>query len=198
MIEYAPQNVWMKRLLYLALCFLLIFLHLLPLDTTAFRDLADDSNDLLEANFLHPVRWAGPDLMLAFTLAWIRRRPSYVPTALIAFVFLLADFLYQQPPGLMTLIVVLICEVQRRKTASFRTQTFLSEWLNVALIIFGAALAHRVILGMTLSDQVPLGLHLMQVILTILSYPLVVFVSQVIFGVRKTSTKDINAIGVGL
>ncbi|WP_120499395.1 rod shape-determining protein MreD [Roseovarius sp. EL26] len=198
MIDYAPQKVWMKRLLYLVLCFVLIFLHLLPLDTTAFRDVANDTSDLLDAQFLRPARWAGPDLMLAFTIAWVRRRPSYVPPLLIAFVFLLADLLFQQPPGLMTLIVLLACEIQRNKTASFRTQTFPNEWFNAAFIIAGVALAQRLVLGVMLSDQVPLGLHLMQVVMTIVAYPLVVFISQVIFGVRKASTKDINAIGGGV
>lgn len=198
MVEAAPRKLWSKRLLYLALCFVLIFLHLLPLDMLAFRGISEGAGDLIEPRLLQPVRWAGPDLMLAFTLAWLRRRPDYVPAILIAFVFLMADLLFQRPPGLMSVIVVLVCEFQRTKTMLFRTQPLLVEWFNVALVIAGITVANRMVLGMTFVDQVPLGLNLMEVIATILVYPLVVFATQVIFGVRKTTSKDIAAMGAGL
>ncbi|WP_234999457.1 rod shape-determining protein MreD [Roseovarius albus] len=164
----------------------------------AFRGISENAGDLIEPRLLRPIRWAGPDLMLAFTLAWVRRRPDYIPAILVAFVFLLADLLFQRPPGLLSVIVVLACELQRRRTMLFRTQPLLVEWFNVAIVVAAIALANRLVLSVTFVDQVPLGLNLMQVIATVLVYPLVVFATQVIFGVRRTTKKDIAAMGVGI
>ena len=137
----------------------LIFLHLLPLETL-------------------PRGWAGPDVMLALTFAWLLRRPDYVPPLLIAAVFLLADLLFQRPPGLWAALVLLGNQALRAREPVLRDLTFAVEWLSVATTLFVMMLGYRVILALMMVDQAPLGLSLMQVIATLLVYPLVAIVSK--------------------
>ena len=45
-----------------------------------------------------PARWPGPDLIaVRLTLAWVLRRPDYVPALLIALVVLVEDLLLHAP-----------------------------------------------------------------------------------------------------
>ena len=81
MAENATLHRWLMRALYALLAGLLVFLHLLPLDTL-------------------PPGWAGPDLFLALTFAWAVRRPDYVPPLLVAGLALMMDLLFHRPPGL--------------------------------------------------------------------------------------------------
>ena len=66
-----------KLALFTALMAAIAFAHLLPLDPG-------------------PGRFPGPDVMLLLTIAWLLRRPEAVPLALVAVLFLLADFLLQR------------------------------------------------------------------------------------------------------
>ena len=61
------------RALYVALAAVILFLRLLPVNPMA-----------------HGI--PGPDLMLAFTLAWVLRRPDFVPALLIVAVVQLKLF----------------------------------------------------------------------------------------------------------
>ncbi len=176
MAELRTPNRWGMRALYLMLCMGLIFLHLLPLDTL-------------------PRGWAGPDVMLALTFAWVLRRPDYVPPLLIAAVFLLADLLFQRPPGLWSALVVIASQTLRTREAGLRDLTFAMEWLNVATTLIALTLGYRLILAVLLVDQAPLGLSLMQFIATLLIYPIVAVVSQVVLRVRKIAPGDVDALG---
>ena len=53
-----------------------------------------------------PRSLAGPDLLLAFAVAWCLRRPEFVPPLALALAFLLADLLLQRPPGLWALLAL--------------------------------------------------------------------------------------------
>ncbi|WP_288940074.1 rod shape-determining protein MreD [uncultured Roseovarius sp.] len=164
------------RILYLVLCLALVFLHLLPLDTL-------------------PRGWAGPDLMLAMTFAWVLRRPDYVPPLLIAGVFLLADLLFQRPPGLWAAFVLISSQTLRNREAGLRDLTFAMEWLNVATTLVALTIGYRIVLTIMLVDQVPLGLSLMQLVATLVVYPLVAFASQAVLRVRKIAPGDVDALG---
>ncbi|MEO0748507.1 MAG: rod shape-determining protein MreD, partial [Pseudomonadota bacterium] len=60
MAERSATFLLSMRFLYLVLCGLVMFIHLLPLEpVTTF--------------------WAAPDLMIALTFAWVLRRPEYAP-----------------------------------------------------------------------------------------------------------------------
>lgn len=168
------SRIWMMRLAFLMLGFFVIFLALLPLDTT-------------------PRRFAGPEFLVLITVVWIVRRPEYVPALSVAALFLLADFLFQRPPGALTAIMVVTCEVLRRRALILRDATFFTDWLTAAGAITAIALANRLFLAVFLVEQLPLGLTLIQMIMTIAAYPAVVVGCRLVFGLRKASPGDLDA-----
>ncbi|WP_204115471.1 rod shape-determining protein MreD [Shimia biformata] len=170
------SRVWAMRLLFLGLGVGVIFLSLLPLETT-------------------PRRWAGPDFLVLFTVAWTIRRPDYVPALSIAVLFLLADFLFLRPPGAFTAIMVVAGEFLRRRALFLRDATFMTDWLAAAGAIAGITIAYRFFLAVFLVGQVPLGLTLIQMIMSIIFYPFVVLISRVAFGLRKAVPGDLDPAG---
>ncbi|KAA9010406.1 rod shape-determining protein MreD [Histidinibacterium aquaticum] len=177
MAERAPlTRLWIGRGVYIALVALLIFLHLLPLDTL-------------------PSNWAPPDFILALTFAWAARRPDFVPVLLIAAVFLLTDLLYHRPPGLWTALVIVATEALRHRAQDLRAVPFPLEWATAAFAIVAVTLANRVVLGLTMTPQAPLSLTMIQMVLTVLAYPLVTGLSYLIFGVRRPAPGEVDALG---
>lgn len=171
MANTAPSHLWFMRLAYLGLCLLVILLHLLPLDTM-------------------PRVWAPPDWLMVFTFAWALRRPDYVPILSIAVIFLTADLLFQRPPGLMAALMLIGTEYLRLHFAGLRDASFVGEWIAVCVICIAILIANRVTLGILASYVPPLGPSLIQALLTMLAYPLAVFASQVIMGVRRPDPRD--------
>ncbi|MEP2531870.1 rod shape-determining protein MreD [Shimia sp.] len=170
------SHKWVMRLTFAALCLALLFLQLLPLETT-------------------PRRWAGPDLLVVLTVAWAVRQPKYTPPVLVALIFLLADLLLLRPPGLMAAVMVIAVEVQHRRAQSLRSATFLTEWAIAAAVMIAVTLAYRLGLTVFLIERASLGLTLMQLIMNVIAYPFVVFLSSVLLGVRRTTVRD-NGMGV--
>jgi rod shape-determining protein MreD len=176
MAELSTSRLWVMRAGFLGLALLIMFFHLLPLDTV-------------------PRRWAPPDLLIAFTLAWCLRRPDYVPALSIALVMLMADLMFQRPPGLLALLLVLGCEYLKNQTAGLREASFLGEWAAVGMVLLGIAILNRLILGLVAVPLAPWGLSLIQMVLTIAVYPIVVLITQSIMGVRKLAPGDADAYG---
>ena len=96
MVERSTTRLWLMRGLFFSLGAALIFWRLLPLDTL-------------------PDGFAGPDLMVALACAWVLRRPEYAPPLLIGGMILLADFLFQRPPGLFAALVVVATEALKAR-----------------------------------------------------------------------------------
>ena len=184
MAERNTTRLLGKRLVYIVLWLGLIFLHLLPLGMVRPSPLSSPS--LLESI------WAGPDLHLAITFAWELRRPEYVPPLLIAGTFLMSDLLLQRPPGLWAALALLGSEALRSRARALRDLTFPMEWLNVTTTLIAIFLGYRIILGVMMVEAGPLSLTLVQAIATIAVYPVVVVLSQVLFGVRKLAPGDID------
>jgi len=172
MADTGPLHVWLMRALFAALAGALVFARLLPLDTL-------------------PPGWAGPDLFLALAFAWAVRRPEYVPPLLVAGLALAMDLLLQRPPGLWAALTVIGCETLRRRAPALRDLTFLAEWAAVAGTLVAMTLACRLVLTVLLVDQAPLGLGLMQLLSTLVAYPLVAALSHLLFGVRKRAPGDL-------
>ena len=107
---------WAMRGLYVALAFVVLFMHLLPLDA-------------------QPDRWPFPDVLVALTFAWVLRRPDYVPTLLVAFVMLMADLLLQRPPGLLAALVVFGTAYLRSAAPGMKDTGFVGEWMSVGVVI---------------------------------------------------------------
>lgn len=171
-----PSRLWLMRILYFGLALLILFFHLLPLGTL-------------------PSRWAPPDLLIAFTFAWTLRRPDYVPLLSVAIVMLMADFMLQRPPGLLAALIVAGAAYLRNWSAGLSDASFLGEWASVGLVLVSIMVLNRMILGLTAVEQAPLWLVLIQLVLTVVLYPIVVFVTQNLFAVRKLTPADADVLG---
>ncbi|KUJ73711.1 rod shape-determining protein MreD [Ruegeria marisrubri] len=172
-----PQlHLWLMRALYPLLALLILFFHLLPLGTL-------------------PARWAPPDLLVALTLAWVLRRPDYVPLLSIAVVMLMADLLLQRPPGLLAALVVAGSAYLRSAAPGMRDAGFAAEWLTVGIVIVAIAFCNRAVLWITAVQQAPLWLVILQVAATLATYPLVVWISKGLFGVRRPALSESDALG---
>lgn len=176
MAEGVPAQVWAHRALFAGLALLMMFVRLLPLGSEAGG-------------------WPGPDVLLALTLAWVLRRPDYVPAALIAAVVLLEDLLMMRPPGLWAALTVLAAEFLRNRAALTRELSFVVEWVVVAGVMAAVVMGNRLVMALTLMDQVSLGQAMIQLVATILCYPLIVAVSRLAFGVRKPAAGEVDAYG---
>ena len=176
MAEVAQPRNWIGRAIFAGLAALVIFVQLLPLQTL-------------------PPNWAGPDLLLAMTVVWVSRRPEHVPLLLVAGLFLLADMMFQRPPGLMAALILLLTEFLRARTATFRSLAFGLEWGTVAIGIAVVTLANRLILMMLLLPPAPLGLTLSQMVLTILAYPVVAVLAFAALGIRRATPGEFTTFG---
>lgn len=171
----SARHIWSYRLLFLVLCAGVITFKLLPLG-------------------LHDQGLPGPDLLLALTLAWLLRQPAVVPVGSILIVFLLADLLFQRPPGLWTLLVLLVSESLRRRRLTMTEFPFLLEWSAFGGAVFTMILLDRMVLWVLMVDLPPLGLVLAHGIVTVAIYPLVVAVSKFLFGLRKIGPAEAEAL----
>lgn len=171
----SPRN-WGGQLSWLALVTVIMFVHLLPLNTL-------------------PRSWAGPDLLLVVTLAWVARRPELVPAPMIALVFLLGDLLYQRPPGLMAALVLILTEMLRARSVGIRQLPFTLEWATVALGIVIVSLMERLVLALTLIPQPAFSLTVMEAVSTALIYPIVVLLAYLVFGISRPAPGEVDSLG---
>lgn len=176
MAEKNAAHLWLLRASYVMLALLFMFANLLPLKTT-------------------PQSWVGPDFLVAITFAWALRRPEYVPMLSIAAVFLLADFLLHRPPGLWTLLVLLLSEWLKKRDRQVRENTFAAEWVTMAGAMFTLFLAYRMILSILLVETGAFSLWAMQYGMTVAAYPLVVSLSYIAFGIRRTGPGETDHSG---
>ena len=160
--------------------------HRHHVDECAARDLLDQgSNRIL----------IGPDLLIAFAFAWSLRRPEYVPSLLLALVFLLADLLLQRPPGLWAMLALLACENLKGRSRSLRDATFGAEWIAVAVMLAGILIINRIVLSLVLVPAPQLKLSLLELGVTILIYPVVVLITRTVMGVRRAAPGELDTLG---
>lgn len=176
MAELGRARVWAMRTLFVGLSLVVVFFALLPLETT-------------------PSNWAAPDILTALVLAWSVRRPEYVPALLVASVMLLADLMFQRPPGLWAVLVLLASETLKPRERAQLVENFTIEWMRFAGFVIGMTLAYRLILVILLVEPGPLVLTMTQTLGTILAYPVVVLISWGLFGIRRPAPGDVDAMG---
>jgi rod shape-determining protein MreD len=167
---------WGFAALFLALALLLLFLRLLPLGQTAGS-------------------FPGPDLMLCLIMAWVMRRPDYLPLSLIVVVVLAEDLILMRPPGLWTALVVLASEFIRSRAALTRELNFVVEWLLVTGLMMGILLVYRLVFALALLPQPPFGYSVVQVLWSIVAYPVVVGLSRLVLDLRKPATGETDDYG---
>jgi len=167
------ENVWVYRLLFVALALVVLFLRILPIGGA-------------------PGGLPGPDLLLCLMLAWVTQRPDHLPAPLIAAVILLEDMILMRPPGLWAAIVLMATEFLRGRSALTRELGFATEWVLIAGVMVAMLLAYRLIFAVAFLEQPGFGFALAQTIGSILSYPLVVGVLRVAINLRKPSTGEVD------
>ncbi|MBP0481435.1 rod shape-determining protein MreD [Sagittula salina] len=179
MAENGPARLWAMRAAYPALAMAIIFVHLLPLQ-------------------MMPARFAGPDWLTVLTFAWCLRRPDYVPALSIALVMLLADLLFQRPPALWALLVLLASEFLKSRGRQVRENTFFAEWLAAAMTLLVITLLYRLTLAILIISPGMLSLTLMQYGMTVAAYPVVAALSYLVFGVRRSTPGEYDHTGRSL
>lgn len=174
------ETALLRRLLwqaaFLALCLLVVFVHLLPVGRGAGS-------------------LPGPDLLVLLAFAWVLRRPDYVPVLLVAGVMLLADLLFLRPPGLWAAIVVLGHEFLRNREPGMRDLPFFVEWGLVAILLLVMTMGEALALLLAAVGQPRLGLTLFELIVTILAYPAVVAVTVFVLGLRRAAPGEVDNLG---
>jgi rod shape-determining protein MreD len=170
------SHIWSYRATFVFLVAVVVFVQLLPLRPG-------------------PRGIPGPDVIILIAFSWIVMRPDFVPVALLAGVFLLADLLLMRPPGLWTALVVLGGEFLRSRQAQMRAASFVVEWAIVGLLICAVTVAYALILMVFGVPQPSLGLTILRLLFTILCYPLVVILAGRAFGLRKVRAGDQDGFG---
>ncbi|MEO9651940.1 MAG: rod shape-determining protein MreD [Roseobacter sp.] len=177
MNEQTATRMWFMRLAFTFVFCVILFFHLLPLETS-------------------PRWWVGPDLLLAFAFAWSVRRPEYLPSTLLAGLLLLSDLLLFRPPGLWAMIVFLGCEHLKSRARGLRDSTFANECISVFIIMGVVAVAYRAILTITFVDLPSFGLTAFELLMTMLFYPVVVGITHWVLGVRKAAPGELEKGGL--
>ncbi|MBU2980906.1 rod shape-determining protein MreD [Lentibacter algarum] len=176
MNENSLVRLWFMRAVFVVLSTLVIFAHLVPLQTA-------------------PTAGAAPDLVLAMAFGWALRRPDFVPTSLFALVMLFADLMFMRPPGLFAALSLLALEGLKSRASRVRDMPFSVEWFAAAVAITAVIGLSRIIQALFLVQSLALKVALMQIVLTILCYPVVIGVSWLFFGLKKPSLGEVNALG---
>ncbi|MGC8201776.1 rod shape-determining protein MreD [Aliiroseovarius sp. PTFE2010] len=176
MDDFLLPRRWVYRLMLVFISMVIVFVHLLPISVGTGG-------------------WPAPDLVLAFGYAWVLRRPDYVPVFLFAAIMLMTDMLFLRPPGLWAALAVMGLEFLRSREPFQRDLPFPVEWAMVAAVMTGLLVANRLIQAIFVVNQASLGLSVMQLIGTIVTYPLVVLISQSLLGVSKIAPGELDSTG---
>jgi len=160
--------------MYFALCSVIILFYVLPIN-------------------LGPGGYPGPDLLLCVTFAWVLRRPHFLPATLVAAVFLLTDILFMRPPGLWAALVILAVEYLRSRERSLRELPLAVELGTVSAVLILIHLANYLVLLIFAVPPGQFGLVILQIIASLIAYPMIVILSRVVLKIDKMSPADINA-----
>lgn len=176
MVDPIATQLWLYRGAFAGLAAFILFIRLLPLGGSAGSI-------------------PGPDLMLCLMLAWVTRRPDYLPALLIAVIVLVEDLMLMRPPGLWAALVVLATEFLRSRSAMTRQLGFLAEWFLVAVVMLALLVAYRIVLGIAFLDQPGFGYAFAQTVTSALSYPLVAGLLHAALRLRKPLAGEVDAFG---
>lgn len=197
-------RLW-HRVLFVVIAGLVILFRLLPLaPSTSVISAGDVLSPLVNGVSLPLVQelrvpnnagFTGPDLSLALILAWVLRRPEYVPAFLILLVLVTENILFQRPPGLWPLIVLAATESLRAREDGFRGLPFVFEFGLVALTLLAMVVVQRVILFVTVVPQPALGAELLNMLYTLAIYPVVVAASALLLGIKRPAPGEVDELG---
>ena len=172
----SPARLWWMRAAFVGLGLLVILFGLMPLETT-------------------PRRWAGPDLLLVLVCAFSLRQPDAAPALAVGLLALLADLMFQRPPGLMAGLTVLASEWLKGQTRAMRDLPFPAEWLAAAGAMTAVLLGFRICLVVVFTPLPTLALSLIQLLASVIVYPLVVLFCLAFFGLKKYVPGTMDGVG---
>jgi rod shape-determining protein MreD len=197
-------RIW-HRVLFVGIAALVLVFRLLPLTpSTTILSVGDaflqGAGDLpwpltQEVRVPNNAGFSGPDLSLALILAWVLRRPEYVPASLILLVVITENILFQSPPGLWPLIVLWATEALRVREDRFRGLPFIFEFGLVALTLLAMVVVQRVVLFLTVVPQPALGAELLNMLYTLAIYPVVVLASALLLGIKRPAPGEVDELG---
>jgi len=176
MDEVTPFQFWMHRMTYLGLGLLLLMQAILPLDLRA-----------------HHI--PGPDILYGITMAYVIRRPEYVPLWSVVLIFFLRDVLTMSPLGLGTFVFIIATEAVRLNLLTFREFFFGIEWLWISVIFAAVLLVQNLVLALTLSFSPKLSEILYEFAFTTLAYPLIVLILRYLFSMDRPAAGKTDARG---
>ncbi|MHA6344969.1 rod shape-determining protein MreD [Roseivivax sp. CAU 1761] len=178
MVDAIELRVWTRRALVVGLGLVVMFFQLLPVDAL-------------------PARLAGPDVMLALLFALAVRRPAYVPFWLVGLLMLLADLVFQRPPGLWAALTVISLESLKTRERRSRETAFAMEWAAVATGLIVMALIYQIALWVLIIPIANAPLLASQTVLTILAYPVAAALVQLLFGRAGRGGGETDRTGYG-
>ncbi len=137
MADAGHPRHWFHHGVFILLALAILFLQLLPLNTT-------------------PRLLPFPDVLLLLTCVWVVRRPDYIAVLTIAPLSCLGLSL-PPPPGPDGALTVVATEALRARAPGLRASGFGMEWLTVALAIVAITLGGRFALTIVMLPQAPLA-----------------------------------------
>lgn len=176
MADVLRGSTWAWWGLFALIVGALVFLRLLPLGSTAGQ-------------------LPGPDLVMCIACAWILRRPSFVPIWLVALVLLFEDMMLMRPPGLWTAMMLMGTELLRARTDAAREFGFFAEWLLVSVVMFAMVIGYRLVMAVAMVPQPEFALQMVGLAFSIIAYPVVVFITRIVFGLHKPAAGELDEIG---
>ena len=117
--------------------------------------------------------WPGPNALVLLAMAWVLRRPDFLPIVVFGLLALISDLFQLRPPGLMAGLFVVAIEFLRSRHFAAREWPFAGEWAVVATLLALVLIANRVILAIFAVTQPALGIEVQQLISSIICYPLI-------------------------
>ncbi|MEO0634454.1 MAG: rod shape-determining protein MreD, partial [Pseudomonadota bacterium] len=84
----------------------------------------------------------------------------------------------------------------KTQSRALRDASLASEFVSVAVWIAGTGIAYQLILALLLVERAPLVPALIQIVVTVLAYPLVVAVTHGLLRVRKAAPNEMGSKGV--
>ncbi len=136
-----------------------------------------------------------PDLFYCLTMAFLVRRPEYVPIWTVFVVFFMRDVLTLAPLGLSTLMIIIASEVVRTNVQAFREYIFGLEWLWVATMFTIITLIQNTVLTLTFADTPRLVEQVPLILFTVLAYPVIVWVIRYVFRITRPRPGESDAWG---
>jgi rod shape-determining protein MreD len=189
-------SVWYYRGLFVVLAMLLLFFRLLPIGSPSDNwPWSTLPNWVIGLFGREPQFWPGPDMLMCMTLAWVMRRPDYLPAVLIAVVFLIEDMILMRPPGLWAALMLMATEFLRGRAALTRELSFPVEWLLASGLMLAVMVVYRVVFAISLMPQPGFAFAALQTIWSSLCYPLVVLLFSLVLDIRKPATGEVDSYG---